>query len=300
MTNSNTQRDGGGRIDVAVISSAGLRDLNEDDRILVRALRERGVVAEAMAWRGDVDWSQVRLCVLRSCWDYSEHLDEFLQWIDNTALKCRVMNAPDVMRWNVDKHYLAQLDAQGIPVVPTIYAGVGDRTPLAAIMDDAGWERVVVKPVVSAAARDTYQVDRDAVDKIEGEFDRLVSTCDMMVQPYLDRVETEGELSLMYIEGVYTHTVLKLPKPGDFRSQDDHGGSVERLDPGEQAIALGGRIVGAACRRAPAYARVDLVLDAEGHHRLIELELIEPELFLRYEPVSVDRLITAIERALSD
>lgn len=299
MTGVDSRRASGGRIDVGVISSAGLRDLNEDDRLLLRALRDNGYAAEPLAWHGDgVDWSSVGLCVVRSTWDYTQHMVRFQQWMEETARVSRMMNAVSTMLWNADKHYLAELSERNVPVVPTVYAHKGSATTLAELMDQAGWQRVVIKPVVGASGRDTYQVDRDAIGELGDTFARLVTERDMMVQPFLEHVVSEGELSLMYFDGVYTHTVIKRAKPGEFRVQDDHGGTVERWHPDPATIDLGRRILAAVGEEAPVYARVDLARDNCGDYCLIELELIEPELFLRFEMESVDRLVAAIGRAL--
>ena len=284
------------RVDVAVVSSAGLCDLNEDDRLLAAALRRRGVVAEALPWRdGGVDWRCVGTAVLRSTWDYTDRLDAFLAWVDGLAPHTRVVNPPDVIHWNTDKRYLAELEEKGFGVVPTRWLDAGTDAHLADVLTDAGWGRAVIKPVVSATARNTYLVDAGALDGHAQEFRTLLAARDMMVQPYLERVVTDGEFSLMFIDREYSHTVVKRPKRGDFRVQEHHGGSLESCEPGERARDAAEGIL-AACEGDLSYARVDLIPDSDGSPLLIELELVEPELFLRCEPASVERLASLLCR----
>jgi len=285
------------RVDVAVVSSAGLRDLNQDDRLLVSALRRRGLRAEALPWReGDVDWTRVGTAVLRSTWDYTDRLGAFLAWVDGLAPHTRVVNPPDVIHWNTDKRYLAELAGEGIAVVPTRWIGAGSGARLSDVLAEAGWERAVIKPVVSLTAMNTYVVDATALDTHAQEFDRLLATRDMMVQPYLERVAADGELSLVFIDRRYSHAVAKRPKRGDFRVQAHHGGSLERCEPGDRGLGVAEDIL-AACEGDLAYARVDLIPDTEGAPLLIELELVEPELFLRYAPESIEHLIDVLYRA---
>jgi glutathione synthase/RimK-type ligase-like ATP-grasp enzyme len=283
-------------VDVAVVSSAGLADLNEDDRLLVDALRRRGARAEALPWReGGVDWGRVETAVLRSTWDYSERLDSFLQWVDDIAAHTRVLNPPDVVRWNTDKRYLAELERKGAGVVPTRWLSAGADARLEDVLGDAGWGQAVIKPAVSATARDTYRVDAGDLEWHAAEFARLLSTRDMMVQPFLERVASDGEFSLVYIDGEYSHAVAKRPRPGDFRVQEHHGGSLARIEPGARERGAADEIL-SMCSGELSYARVDLIPDGGGAPLLIELELVEPELFLRCEPASVERLAALVWR----
>ncbi len=285
-------------IDVAVVSSKDLRDLNEDDRILVDALRTRGLTARAVAWRGEpVDWWRVGMAVVRSTWDYSTRCSAFLEWARTVNDESILVNGLEVVRWNLDKRYLTGLAGRGCPVVPTKCFERGRAPALDATLHENGWDEGVIKPVVSAGGRDTYRVRRgDAA--AAGRFARLVAREAMMVQPFLHRILDEGEVSLMFIDRVWTHAVLKRARPGEYRVQDDHGGSVHAFEPDAALVERAASIVDAV-EGDLVYARVDLARDAAGSWVLMELELVEPELFLRYSAESVARLVTALETRLS-
>jgi glutathione synthase/RimK-type ligase-like ATP-grasp enzyme len=235
---------------------------------------------------------------LRSTWDYFPRLAEFSPWLDTAAAQTRLFNPAELVRWNLDKRYLRALAREGVNVVPTRYADVGKRHTLAAIMDAEAWEEVVFKPVVSGAARLTYRVGRDTLDAHEAVFARCLADEAMMVQSFEPAVLGEGELSLIVIEGRTTHAIRKTAAAGDFRVQDDHGGRVHAHQPGADERAFAEAAV-AACPSLPLYARVDFVRAGEGGFRLMELELIEPELFFRFYPPAADALADALMQRLT-
>lgn len=282
------------RVDVAVVSSAGLADFNEDDRLLIDALRRSGARASALPWRDDgVEWRSVGTAVVRSTWDYTEHLPAFLAWVDGIAPHTRILNPPEVIHWNTDKRYLADLEERGVAVVPTRWLARGSGARLAEVLADAGWERAVIKPVVSATAQNTHLVAPETLAHHAAEFERLLAARDMMVQPYLERVVTDGELSLIYLDRAYSHTLRKRPRPGDFRVQEEHGGSLERCEPDARTREVADAVLAATAGEL-TYARVDLIPGTGGAPLLVELELVEPELYLRYAPESVEHLAALV------
>jgi len=286
------------RLDVAIVSSRGLADLGEDDLLLARALQKAGVSAKPTPWIGSaVDWCRIDATVIRSTWDYSDHLDAFLAWVDQVSACSLLLNPPDVVRWNADKRYLEELSNRGFPVVATRWLEAGSQKRLLEVMAEEGWSRAVMKPVVSGGAQNTWLVDAGNPGPHPAESDRLLSTRDMMIQPYMNRIESDGELSVMFINGRYTHTMVKCPGRGDYRVQEEHGGSLERMEPGDEVVDLARRITESVSTNL-LYARVDLVADARDEYLLMELELIEPELFLRYDEGSVTAMAGAIASTL--
>lgn len=260
------------------------RQIHEEERLLMDGLRANGLRAARRSWSDpDFDWACTRSAVLRSTWDYFHRLPAFRDWLARVRGATRLVNHPALVDWNLDKRYLADLAAAGVDVVPTDYVARGSGDTLAAAMDRHGWTEIVFKPAVSGAARLTHRVgaaDRAAMEPV---FARCVAAEAMLIQPFLPGVLAEGELSLVVVAGRCTHAVRKRARPGDFRVQDDHGGTVHPHRPGPAEVAFAEGAV-ACCPTAPAYARVDAVRDPAGRLCVMELELIEPELFLRFHP----------------
>jgi glutathione synthase/RimK-type ligase-like ATP-grasp enzyme len=211
-------------------------------------------------------------------WGYHERYAEWLallDWLDAAAVRC--INPPALLRWNSDKAYLAELDALGIPTVHTIAVDVLDEHVLREARERFGCDQLVVKPPVSASATGTYRLaPGDAVpDEVAGRR--------MLVQPFMAGIAREGEYSLMLFDGHFSHAIVKTPKSGDFRVQPHLGGSERPCSPPDGAEALARAALAAAPARA-AYARVDMVADEDGVLRIMELELIEPALWLEHAP----------------
>jgi glutathione synthase/RimK-type ligase-like ATP-grasp enzyme len=255
-----------------------------DDRMLIDAFARQGVVAESVVWTEPVDWDSYDVALIRSTWDYIDELEAFLQvlqTIENST--CLLFNGLDAVRWNSDKSYLLELSARGVSTVPTVRASHPDVV---------GWlaqfgEGAVVKPLLGVGASG---VERFSVGA--GLLQRLAeSPDDVLVQPLVDSVLTEGELSFVFIAGEFSHALVKRPAAGDFRIQSIYGGTVEQLTPApadlEQAEAIARTLPD-----DPLYARLDLVR-IDGRLAVMELELIEPFLFFDHAPGAADRLASA-------
>ena len=265
-----------------------------EERLLLAGLEARGLRTARVAWSNpDFDWSRTRAAVFRSTWDYFDRFAEFSAWMDRVERGTRLFNAPELVRWNVDKHYLRDLAGRGVNVPVTQFIERGDTTTLRDAFAACGWSKAILKPAVSGAARHTYRLNAANLDAHEAVLRELLREEAMMLQPFFGSVLTQGELSLIVIGGRCTHTVRKIAKPGDFRVQDDHGGTVHPHTPTADEIAFAESAV-AACPQAPLYARVDAVRDDAGALSLMELELVEPELFFRFHPPAADALAAAI------
>jgi glutathione synthase/RimK-type ligase-like ATP-grasp enzyme len=277
----------------ALVTYAQLPHLSADDRLLQDALRRRGHVADAVVWDDPhVVWQRYDAVVVRSCWDYHTRPAEFLAWVDRiAALGVRLLNTPDLLRWNHEKRYLLDLAARGVPIVPTVYLPQGAPADLAQILRVRGWDAAVVKPAIAATAYHTWRTGAQrAAD--QSRLTELLAARAMLVQPLMPQIEA-GEWSLLFFGGEYSHAVLKRPAAGDFRSQDDFGGTAEALTPPPGLIQQAAQALASAAR-APLYARVDgLLVDAT--FTMMELELIEPSLFLGYAPHAADMLAKACE-----
>ncbi|HSI97026.1 MAG TPA: hypothetical protein VK926_01580 [Gaiellaceae bacterium] len=288
---------------VAVATCAALPPGFADDRLLIAALETRAVQAEHVVWDDDgARWDGFDLVVIRSTWDYPHKRAAFLDWAD--SLDGRLRNSPSVVRWNSDKHYLADLAAIGLPVVPTDFVGPGDAIP-------AFEGEVVVKPAISAGARDTGRFGPKTHDSARARVARLQAEGRVaMVQPYLRSVDSRGETMLAFIAGRFSHALRKravLRPDEEAPVRADALGAAEAMyeaDLVEPAEATAAELEAANAVVAylaelfgdvPLYARVDMVDDVRGEPLLLELEAVEPSLYLGFSPGAADRLADAIQ-----
>lgn len=269
-----------------------------DDALLRDELAEHGLAAQRVDWADPtVDWSRYRAAVFRTTWDYFVRFDEFTAWLKRVERITPLINAPETIWWNLDKHYLADLDARGVAAVPSVYLERGDTRTLGDLLRETGWPEAVIKPCVSGAARNTFRVRASNAAELDQVLAPFRVSEAFMFQPFVADIVDGGELTLVVIDGMVTHAVRKLPRAGDFRVQDDHGGSWAEYVPGAEEIAFAERAV-AACTPRPLYARADLVRGPDGTLQLMELELIEPELWLRTHPAAARRMARAIAQSV--
>ena len=261
-----------------------------EDQLVADSLVNKGLRVVRTNWDNpEFDWSSSKYLIIRSTWDYSERIDEFLGWMERVSQVCQLINPVELVRWNIDKNYLRDIAKRGVPIVPTYFVSKGETISLSSILLKKGWQHVVIKPVISCAGRETHKVLFSDLDKYEPIFAQLVKQESMMVQPFIESIETKGEISMMVFGGKYSHSVLKKAKPGDFRVQDDFGGTVHEYDASESEIAFAESVV-KYCNPLPLYARVDAVWDNTGELCVSELELIEPELWFRNRPEAAEEL----------
>lgn len=282
---------------IALATSADLPDLDHDDRPLLGALAERGLEGRPVVWSDpDVDWAGFDLVVIRSTWDYTlGKRDAYLGWAERVAEVTTVRNPVEVLRWNTHKGYLLELEERGVPTVPTAFLGAGDRVDLGALVADRHWGDVVVKPCVSAGARDTFRVPAGAAATHQDRFDELVGRTDVMVQPFLRAVATTGEASIIHLGGSYSHAARKVPASGEWRVQESFGGRNEPWDPPAEVRDLAAWILEATGHEY-LYARVDLLPDDDGVWQLTELEVTEPSVYLSVVEGAAARFAAEIER----
>ena len=261
-------------------------ELPAGEQALLAAFAGLGIAASAEIWSSGVDWSRFQAVVIRSCWDYHLRVDEFREWIHQLeARKIPVINPAELIRWNIDKHYLHELSERGVTIPDTLWLGHGERIDLRELCHAHGWPSAVVKPLISASA---YRTERKSAGVVEGP---------LLVQEYVAEIESGGEWSLMYFQGAFSHAVRKRASEGDFRVQKEFGGTAEAAAPPSKVRDAAEAAIRALARR-PVFARVDLV-ERGPSVVLMELELIEPELFVTHAPGAARRLALAIQSALA-
>ncbi len=280
--------------DVVLVTYSGLPDLDPDDRPLAAALAARGLEVAIVAWDDAVfDWTSARLVLLRNPWDYYRRVDEFLSWTERVARQTVLLNPLPVVRWNLHKGYLVELAARGAPVVPTALLRQGEIVELARLLNERNWTDFILKPAVSADSWETHRSSRADSERAQAQVERLLGERDLLVQPYLPAVEEYGERCLVFLDGAYSHAVKKNALTRGGRWTDLPEGVPVEATAAERAAAE--RILAAAGFDDLLYARVDLVRDARGEPLLLELELVEPTLFLAGSPTGLARLCAAVE-----
>lgn len=275
------------------------RTIAQEDGLIVDALRRADCQVDRLAWDdATAAWGDYDAALFRTTWDYFERFEEFSRWLESVRSQTRLINSAQLVKWNLDKHYLVDLIDAGVPTVATRIAERGEVITLGDWLRKAGWPEAVLKPVVSGAGRHTYRVSLENASALDGIFRELLANEAMMLQPFMPEILSQGEISLMAMGSQVTHAVRKVAKPGEFRVQDDHGGTVEHCEVTEEHRRLA-EIALKACPQRPLYARVDMVASDAGY-QIMELELVEPELFFRLRPDSADTLAKAIVARLSE
>ncbi|CAN5243250.1 hypothetical protein BH09MYX1_BH09MYX1_55370 [soil metagenome] len=281
---------------VAFVTSKALESLYVDDLAARAALEARGVTVIAAVWNDPaVRWADFDLVVLRSPWDWYQNGTSFRTWLENldrTGVRLENQGAARFL----DKAYLKAAEVRGARIIPTEWVSRGDPRSLAAIASARGFARAVVKPTLSANAHRTVLFDaRDASDH-EAQFRALVAEGDAMVQPFFPEVQDPGEWAFVFFEGTFSHALRKIAKQGDFRVQSDHGGTVQfEPTPPPKLIEQATTALRTVSDSPPLYARVDGVV-RDGLLYLMELELVEPELFFRAHPEAPARFADAVLR----
>ena len=283
---------------IALVTSSGIPNLTPSDRVLAGSLERRGLSAEPAIWSDpQVDWNAYDLVVVRSPWDYFLRIHEFLAWVDRLEhAEAPLVNAPAVLRWNTHKRYLRELAARGAPVPPSLWLDCGAAPDVNDAAAERGWSRLVVKPAVSGGAHETWLADAPLGAAQQARLAAMLVRGDVLVQPFLDAVPLHGEMSFVFLEGRFSHAVRKRAAAGDFRVQTEHGGTVTPEPVTDEQVQAAAAVL-ALAPEPTLYARVDAVVTDTGF-LLMELELVEPDLFLEGAPEAADQLAGAIERSL--
>ena len=286
---------------IALVTATAARELDEDLAPLEAALREAGAEAATPNWDdAAVDWSRFDLALLRSTWDYTQRLPEFLAWIERAAVRTRLLNPPDVVRWNTDKHYLRDLEKAGVAIVPSAFIEPGENASAALpafLRAHADFAEFVVKPAIGAGSRDAQRYGSEESDTASAHARRLLDAGrSVLLQPYLDRVDAHGETALIFFDGKFSHAIRKGPllRRGEGPTRALFAAEhIAARAPSAAERDLAERTLAAIPSGALLYARVDLIHDADGAPRVLELELTEPSLFFAHAPGSAARFAKA-------
>ena len=251
-----------------------------DDELAIEPLRELGWNVETVSWRDKaIDWNDFEVVVIRTPWDYQREPQAFLEVLRRIdASKARLENPLEIVEWNLSKLYLRELEQSGIKIVPTIWGEkIINYSNFQSWLEYFKTDEIIIKPIVSATAEFTYWLR-----EFSPELTEIFANRAFMIQPFMPNIASEGEFSLFYFGGIYSHAILKTPKPKDFRVQEEHGGIITAETPSEKLLDVGQKVF-EFIKPTPLYARVDFVRDSADDFCVMELELIEPALYLRMD-----------------
>jgi len=287
---------------IAIVTAVAARDLDEDLPPLAGALQAAAIRHSVVSWDDDgIDWTAFDLALLRSTWDYTQRLDEFLDWITRTATQTTLLNPQAVVRWNTDKHYLHELAQAGIATVPSVFIEPGHdpARSIAAFLLQQREAEFVVKPAIGAGSRDAQRHGRDEVAAAIEHAQRLLDDRrSVLLQPYLDRVDEAGETALIFFAGQFSHAIRKGPLLRRGEGPTRALFATEQISariPDNDELLLAKQTLAAMPFDEPLlYARVDLIRAADGSPRVLELELTEPSLFFDHAPGAAARFVQAI------
>ncbi len=279
---------------IAFVTCSTKPDFADDDLETVKLLRQQGISVQPIPWdRDPPDWQSFDKVIVRSCWNYHLHPDKFTKWLDTLeAQRINLFNPVSVIRWNLHKKYLQFLSQQGVPLPPTTWLTNGTSLHLASFMEEQRFEKIVVKPAISATAHNTFVTTLSEAAHHQAGFSYLLQKNDLLVQQFMNEVQQEGEWSLIYFNKKFSHAVLKRPAPNDFRVQDNFGGTSSFLEPPQFALHQAEKII-SLIDEPLLYARVDGII-SNDQFLLMELELIEPVLFLIHSEKAANKFVEVI------
>jgi glutathione synthase/RimK-type ligase-like ATP-grasp enzyme len=277
---------------ICFLSCRDVENLIVDDHLAIHEMEQNGEYkVSTIAWDDEADWASFDLVVIRTTWDYVPRHAEFLKKLEKIASLTKLLNPPEVVRWNHHKGYLKELEAKGVAIVPTVmfkYPGA------ISIPSDWNYSKFIVKPAISATAFKTIIVSRAEVETVA--FKDMLTEGDWLLQPFIEGIK-DGELSLCFFNKEYSHACIKIPKAGDFRVQAEHGGDIQKLEPDQELLTVSQNLV----NKIPfdlLYGRVDLAR-FDGQLVLMELELIEPSLYFRTNPQAAKNFKAGIDKSFT-
>lgn len=271
------------------------------DQLLEAPLADAGWQCDTVSWRAATDWSDYTSVIIRSTWDYQDYAEEFLQVLESIdQSKAQLDNPLPIVKWNIDKRYLRELEANGVAIVPSAWFDDFELKAVQQCYQRFDVDELVIKPCVSANADDTYRLRREQLIENSRLLAETFKDRNFMVQPFMKAIVEEGEYSLFYFDGEYSHAILKTPKSGDFRVQEEHGGRLKKIEPESPLLTAGDKTlqqIKQQFNQSLLYARLDFVRHNDSFV-LIEAELIEPSLYFNLDSGAPQRFVAAFERRM--
>ena len=266
-----------------------------DDDLAIPALKELGWEVEKVSWRTrGTDWGRFAIVVIRSPWDYPTDAPRFLALLEEIEESGTPLQNPlELVRWNLHKSYLARLAESGVSIVPTRWLDQPGQKDIHALFLEFATDALVIKPSIGANAEHAHVLKVDEMEQIWAGVQPIFEHRQAMIQPFRTAIQSEGEYSLMFIDGALSHTIRKKPREGDFRSQEEHGADISLVQPESLLVKRAAEAIAALSAR-PLYGRADMIRNPDGDFEVMELELVEPSLYLRMDPDAPGRIARAI------
>jgi glutathione synthase/RimK-type ligase-like ATP-grasp enzyme len=270
---------------------------HDEDETLLSFLGNKGLDIEPVIWNDPaINWTKYEVAMLKSPWDYHELFPAFSDWLNKLeTLGIKLLNPYKIIRWNSDKHYMKEIEDDSLAIITSLFFEMNTKPDLQEFFTKLNTEKLIVKPCISASAKHTFIVTPQNVAECQNKLHKLLEDDSFIVQPFAEEI-LNGELSFIFLGGVYSHCILKLPKSGDFRVQHFHGGTVRSFEPDAKLIADAQEYVNRFAKDC-LYARVDGLM-INNSFRLMELELIEPYLFLGMHPDGYQRYFEALNKSI--
>ncbi|MBP9581540.1 MAG: hypothetical protein KBE38_05210 [Ignavibacterium sp.] len=281
----------------ALLSMDSLENFHTYDKLLIEPMKTLGWIAEEISWRNEkVNWNDYDAVIVRSTWDYQNDVEKFIKVLEMINGVSYLENDLDLMKWNMNKNYLFQLKQKGITIVDTIWEKSFNPVLANNYFERLDTDEIIIKPNVSANADNTFRLSKEKLKEQSSNLEKIFAQREFMVQPFLNNIIDEGEYSLFFFDGKFSHSVLKKPKEKDFRVQEEHGGNIQAIKASSDMIMIAENII-KKLSTIPLYGRVDLVRTKQNEFALMELELIEPSLYLNKDVDAPLRLSKAfVER----
>lgn len=278
----------------AFLSMDSLEGFYSNDDLLFAPLEAAGWLAEEVSWRkSDVDWDDYDLVIIRTTWDYQQDPEGFMGCLQKIeASRAKLHNSLNIVQWNISKKYLQELQNQGVPIVPTLWFQSFSLSAVEEGFEKFDTPQIVLKPLISANADHTYRLTPEQLKTQADTLSEVFDKREFMLQPFIPAIVEEGEYSLFYFAGNYSHAIVKQPKSGDFRVQEEHGGQLTKVEPTEEMLTTSRHCL-AALPEDVFYARIDLVF-YKGEFMVMEIELIEPSLYFNMDEDSPQRFVDAL------
>lgn len=279
---------------IAFLSTDNLEAFFVYDELLIPYFENKGWQVSTVSWHSKTaNWDDYDYVIVRSTWDYQQHAKPFLSCLKKIEQsKAILLNGLALIKWNIEKHYLKDIEKHQVPIVDTLWYSSFDKTMIAQAFEKFESDTIVIKPVLSANADDTFKLNRTEWLAQSAHLETVFKSRDFMIQPFLNSVVDEGEYSLFYFGGIYSHAIKKVPEKGDFRVQEEHGGSLYAIDADSEQREIATQAL-AAMPESALYARVDLVRQRDKW-AIMELELIEPSLYFNLDAASPERFVDAM------
>lgn len=278
---------------VALVTYSKQPKLFDGDNLLVDPFKKHGFSAKVIPWdKKNILWEDFDLIILRSCWDYHLRTKEFLNWLEYLeSRKAKLWNPVSIIRWNMNKKYLIDLEKEGFPIIPTVLVEKESIKDIQKIVSDNKWEEIIVKPTIGNSAYNTHKLRLNDLESELPQLTKMLQNNELIIQPFMEKINQEGEYSFIFFNKQYSHTVLKKPKENEFRSQREFGGKELKMESNQQLISQAKRILN-KINSPILYARID-GLDIDGQLKFMELELIEPYLFFEKDEAAAEKFVEA-------